>query len=104
MNKLLLLCFIISFVSADFNTFKASMETKVKKLATDMADIYAKRCDDNILQCEIKSYNQCEGTSTKKCFEDFPKSNECISDGVYMSEVSATRFPNSVNTNSLSDE
>lgn len=74
MNKLIYLYLLLVVAYSDFNTFKTSMEAKVKKLATDMADIYAKRCDDNILVCEIKSYNQCEGTSTKTCFEDFPKS------------------------------
>lgn len=74
------------------------------KLATDMSDIYAKRCESNILACEIKSFNQCEGTSNKKCFEDFPKSNQCISDGVYMSEDSATRFPNSMDVTQLSND
>lgn len=75
MHRLLLLLAILSIAFADFNTFKSSMEAKVMKLATDMSDIYAKRCESNILACEIKSFNQCEGTSNKKCFEDFPKSN-----------------------------
>lgn len=75
MSRWLLLLAILFLASADFNTFKNSMEAKVKKLANDMSEIYAKRCESNILACEIKSFNQCEGTSNKKCFEDFPKSN-----------------------------
>lgn len=104
--KTIILCIICIQVvlPQTFETFKASMEEKVRKLATDMSDIYARRCDNNIIQCEIKSYNQCEGTSEKKCFDDFPKPSSCVSDGATLSDQSATRFPNDVNTNSLSDD
>lgn len=51
MNRFLLFVVCFYAVSADFNTFKSSMELKVKKLATDMADVYAQRCDSNILAC-----------------------------------------------------
>lgn len=36
--------------------------------------------------------------------EDFPKPVDCLTDGAMLSEKSATRFPNDVNTNSLSDD
>lgn len=59
---LLLACLQI-VIPQTFDAFKTSMQDKVRKLATDMSDIYARRCDNNIIQCEVKSYNQCEGTS-----------------------------------------
>lgn len=73
-------------------------------LATAMSDMYANRCDSNILQCEIKSYNQCEGTDAKICYDEFPKPSSCVSGGAYLSTTSAVRFPNDVNANGLEED
>ena len=80
------------------------METKVKQLANSMADTYASRCSSNIISCDIKSFNQCDGTDTHQCYEQFPTPSSCSAEGAFLSTTSAIRFPNSVNTDNLSDE
>ena len=44
------------------------MEEKVIGLAEEMERNFAERCHHDIATCQTKSYNQCEGTSEKKCF------------------------------------
>ena len=80
------------------------MEERVMGLATKMESIFADRCIDDIATCQVKSYNQCVGTSKRKCFENFPKKEECLSDGAFLSEDSAVRFPLDVNVNALTTE
>ena len=80
------------------------MEGKVRSLATEMENIFARRCESTIATCETLSYNECDGTSTKQCYDSFPKPNSCLDGGAYLSEISAIRFPNDVNTSSLSRE
>ena len=104
MKILFFIHFIVLCFGQDFDSFKAEMENKVKILAQAMSDKFADRCDSNILQCEIKSYNQCEGTDAKMCYDEFPKPSSCVSSGAYLSTTSAVRFPNNVNANSLAED
>ena len=101
---LLFISFMVFCLGQDFDAFKAEMENKVKNLAQAMSDRFADRCDSNILQCEVKSYNQCEGTDAKMCYDDFPTPSSCVSSGASLSTTSAVRFPNDVNVNSLAED
>ena len=101
-----LLAFLI--LNDDFNAFKARMEEKVKGLASEMEIIYGRRCSNDTTTCQNKSFDECEGTSTKKCFEDFPfpdlNKENCSSTAPYLSEKSAVRFPSNINTSHLTEE
>ena len=99
---LFVLVFLIS--SETFESFKEEMEEKVTGLAKEMEKFFADRCLHDIATCQIKSYNQCVGTSERKCFENFPKKAECLSDGAFLSKDSAVRFPLNVDVNSLTAE
>ena len=69
-----------------------------------MSNVYAERCTDGVVQCKIKSYNLCTGTSEKKCFEDFPLPFECVGGGAYLSKETTIRFPNDRDPNALTNE
>ena len=80
------------------------MEDKVKNLAAATTRVYGERCQNSVVSCERKSYNLCEGTSVKKCFEDYPSAGECVGEGALMSEETTIRFPNDQDPFYLDDE
>lgn len=103
-TAIVLLVGIVSSQNSQFMAFKSRMDGKVKKLAEAMAQVYGRRCGDSVVSCETKSYNLCEGTSVKRCFDDFPKAGECLDGGALMSEETTIRFPNDRDPFNLDDE
>lgn len=81
-----------------FYEHKKNMEDKVNKIATAYKAAYARRCHPDVLDCTIKSYNLCEGSSKKKCLHLFPLHTNCIGHGAKLANHSGYRFPNSVKT------
>lgn len=89
----------------DFLAFKQKMEGKIALLADGMSSVYGERCSDGVVQCKVKSYNLCQGTSERKCFDDFPRPLECTTEGAYLSRETTIRFPTgNVDTNTLTNE
>ena len=67
-----------------------------------MSTIYGDLCKSPLgKSCEIKSHNRCQGTDEKKCYEDFPKAEGCLSDGALLSSTSTIGFTQDTNPDSL---
>lgn len=70
-----------------------------------MSKIYGELCNSPIgKSCEIKSFNSCEGTDEKICYDDFPKPEGCISENAMLSNTSTIGFTKDTNPNSLDPE
>ena len=59
------LLFLETSTQETFDSFKTWMEGKALDLAQEMESIYNKKCGTSVVECEVKSYNYCEGTSEK---------------------------------------
>ena len=101
---LVLLLLVYLSTNDDLSTFQTEMENKVKGLAKKMEKLFARRCNEDITDCQVKSWDECIGTSEKTCFEDFPKAESCLTPGAYLSQETAIRFPKNVNTSQLTAE
>ena len=57
-----IVCFFFFYsqvITDKFDDFKGEMEGKVKGLAQAMKYSYDRRCEEDVAQCKIKSYNEC---------------------------------------------
>ena len=90
--------------SKTLSQIKENMEKVISRLVDRIAYEYEQKCENRIINCNKLSYNMCNGTGERQCFENFPTPEGCLWEGIYLSNNSTVKVPDSITASELSEE
>ena len=76
----------------------------MERLASKIVTEYEARTEDRIMNCDLLSYNMCNGTGKRTCLTNFPTQEGCLFTGMYRPILSTVKFPDMMDSNDLTED